>query len=49
MPFFADLPGLRTRTPEEDAKVAGFYASVISHQHPDHDTAAWPAPSSPKP
>ncbi len=42
MPFFADLAGLPTRTPEEAEKVAGFYASVVSHQHPDHDTAAWP-------
>ncbi len=42
MPFFADLAGLPTRTPEEAEKVAGFYASVVSLQHPDHDTAAWP-------
>jgi hypothetical protein len=42
MPFFADLAGLPTRTPAEQEKVAGFYASVVSHQHPDHDTDAWP-------
>ena len=38
----ADLAGLPTRTPAEQEKVAGFYASVVSHQHPDHDTDAWP-------
>lgn len=42
MPFFADLAGLPTRTPAEQEKVAGFYASLVSHQHPDHDTDAWP-------
>jgi hypothetical protein len=42
MPFFADLAALPTRTPAEQEKVAGFYASVVSHQHPDHDTDAWP-------
>ena len=42
MPFFADLAGLPTRTPAEQENVAGFYASVVSHQHPDHDTDAWP-------
>jgi hypothetical protein len=29
------LPG---RSAEEEAGQAEFYASVISHQHPDHDT-----------
>ena len=42
MPFFADLAGLPPRTPAEQENVAGFYASVVSHQHPDHDTDAWP-------
>lgn len=31
----ADLPG---RSPDEEAKLAGYYAEVVSHQHPDHDT-----------
>jgi len=42
MPFLADLAGLPTRSAVEEEKVAGFYASVVSFQHPDHDTAAWP-------
>ena len=35
----SDLP---TRTAEERAKVAPFYADIVSRQHPDHDTAEWP-------
>lgn len=42
MPWFGDLDALPTRTPEEAAKVAPYYAEVVSHQHPDHDTERWP-------
>jgi len=42
MPFLADLAGLPTRSPADEAKVAAFYASVVSRQHPDHDTTVWP-------
>ncbi|MFN3853377.1 MAG: GFA family protein [Phreatobacter sp.] len=42
VPFFADLPGLPTRTPAEQAKVDAFLASIVSFQHPDHDTDDWP-------
>jgi hypothetical protein len=34
-----DLPG---RPPEEAAKLEGYYDAIVSHQHPDHDTAEWP-------
>ena len=33
---------LPTRSVEEDEQVAGFYADLVSHQHPDHDTESWP-------
>ena len=42
LPWVDDLPGLPTRSETEAAKVAGFYASIVSHQHPDHDTERWP-------
>jgi hypothetical protein len=42
LPWFDSLHTLRTRTPEEEAKVASHYAGIVSYQHPDHDTAEWP-------
>lgn len=42
LPFADGLSELPHRTPAEEAKVAGFYAEVVSNQHPDHDTEAWP-------
>jgi hypothetical protein len=38
----AELP---TRSPAEVAKVAPFYDAIVSYQHPDHDTDAWPPAS----
>ena len=43
LPWFEGLAGLPTRTPEEQAKVAGFFASIVSCQHPDHETERWPS------
>ncbi len=37
----ANLPSLSAR---EQEMAAARYASVISYQHPDHDTHAWPPP-----
>lgn len=34
-PHLADLP---TRTPEEQAVADGYFADIVSNQHPDHDT-----------
>jgi hypothetical protein len=42
LPFVDDLPKLHTRTDAEDQGQAAFNASIVSYQHPDHDTAAWP-------
>ena len=35
----ADLSG---RTPEDEAAMRAKYPPVVSRQHPDHDTEAWP-------
>jgi hypothetical protein len=45
LPFVDGLPGLHMRTPVEDAVQETFNASVVSYQHPDHDTPVWPAES----
>ena len=42
MPWIADLPGLPVKGPVEDAEMQAYYATIISHQHPDHDTDEWP-------
>ena len=36
------LPALPQRRTEEDEAAAAFLAGVVSFQHPDHDTPAWP-------
>ena len=41
LPFVDGLRDLHTRTPEEDPAQEAFNASVVSYQHPDHDTAEW--------
>lgn len=41
LPWVDELPTLPTRSEAEAAKVAGFYASIVSYQHPDHDTVGW--------
>jgi hypothetical protein len=44
LPWLSELSALPTRTAAETADVAGYYASVRSRQHPDHDTRTpWPA------
>ena len=42
LPWFEDLAGLPTRTPAEQAQYAGWAGSIVSRQHPDRDTDAWP-------
>ena len=41
-PFFEGLCSLPIRAPGAEPKQEAFNASVVSHQHPDHDTAVWP-------
>lgn len=48
LPWFDTLAALPVRTAEEEARVAPFFAGIVSRQHPDHDTDAWPSPEGPK-
>jgi hypothetical protein len=43
LPFVDGLPRLPTRRVGTDPKAESFKHRVINHQHPDHDTEAWPA------
>jgi hypothetical protein len=42
LPWIAELATLPEKPPEEEAAMAAHYASVVSNQHPDHDTEIWP-------
>ncbi len=45
LPWFDALHRLTEPTPEEATGKAQWYASIVSRQHPDHDTDHWePAP-----
>jgi hypothetical protein len=41
--FFDGLMSLPTRQPGDNAKADEFLVGIASYQHPDHDTAHWPA------
>ena len=38
MPWFEDLAGLPVRAEDEAEAAAGYYASIVSYQRPDHET-----------
>ncbi|HLZ74321.1 GFA family protein [Phenylobacterium sp.] len=38
---FAELAALPTH-PEDEPRAAAHIASIVSYQHPDHDTETWP-------
>jgi hypothetical protein len=38
MPWLGEIDNLPTTTPAEAEKFAAYYASIVSYQHPDHDT-----------
>ncbi len=40
LPFFDGLAALPVRQPSADYSV--YIESIVSHQHPDHDTTDWP-------
>ncbi|MFT4256335.1 MAG: GFA family protein [Pseudoxanthomonas sp.] len=42
LPFFDGLAQLPARRTEEDLPALEFLSRIVSMQHPDHDTAAWP-------
>ncbi len=43
LPYVDDLARLSGTRTEEDAAATDFLARLVSFQHPDHDTAQWPA------
>jgi hypothetical protein len=43
LPYTDHIPALPSARTEEDMSDAPFLAELVSHQHPDHDTAEWPA------
>ena len=47
MPWFHDLAGLPGRPPENEAKSMAFQATIVSYQHPDHDTDRFPGQTTP--
>jgi len=42
LPFVDHLAGLPTRTSAEDEALNPVLRTIVSYQHPDHDTAEWP-------
>lgn len=42
LPFVDALGSLSALRSEEDTEAADFLLHIVSHQHPDHDTADWP-------
>jgi hypothetical protein len=40
--YFDALMSLPTRQPGEAPQADEFLTGIVSHQHPDHDTATWP-------
>lgn len=42
LPFFERLCTLPVRAAESEPDAEAFKASIVSYQHPDHDTAEWP-------
>ncbi len=47
LPYVNDLSALPGYTTEDDPESAEFVKTMISYQHPDHDTDQWP-PSGPQ-
>ncbi|ODT31856.1 MAG: aldehyde-activating protein [Kaistia sp. SCN 65-12] len=42
LPYVDAIPHLPGEDTMADEKAADFLAGLVSYQHPDHDTAAWP-------
>jgi hypothetical protein len=47
LPFFDGLCALPVRADGAEPKADAFKAGIVSFQHPDHDTAVWPARGTP--
>ena len=42
LPYADAIPALPGKHTMDDETSAGFLATLVSYQHPDHDTQAWP-------
>ena len=42
LPYVDDVPNLPGKTTLEDVDAGSFLHRLVSYQHPDQDTAAWP-------
>lgn len=42
LPWTARIGDLPVRDAAAEPHLAAYYARVVSHQHPDHDTESWP-------
>jgi len=42
VPWVGEIAGLPMKSPKEEAEMQAYYASIVSYQHPDRDTDAWP-------
>jgi len=42
VPWAAGVADLPRKAAGEDAQMQAHYASIVSRQHPDHDTEVWP-------
>ena len=48
LPYTDALHCVAARKTEEDVETAAFLDSIISYQHPDHDTEVWPPETQPE-
>lgn len=48
LPYSDRMHSIAARTTEQDEETLAFLASIVSHQHPDHDTEEWLAGQSEK-
>lgn len=48
LPYSDRMHCITARTTEQDEETLAFLASIVSKQHPDHDTEEWPAGPSEK-
>jgi hypothetical protein len=42
VPWADEVAGLPVTAPEETTQLQAHYDSIVSRQHPDHDTEVWP-------
>ncbi|MBS0234738.1 MAG: GFA family protein [Proteobacteria bacterium] len=43
LPYADDIPTLPSHATLEDPNAAPFLQTLVSYQHPDHDTGVWPS------